>query len=170
MSDSQRFAPENSPEIAKIIVIHQNFRRYRRKAILYPIWFFCEAMKLIILDSQGMRKMAIHLLWAWKNPFLLFFSSSKAHHIRFSRNERIDNLVVMSLWWMHFFSFFCKAMELIILDSQWMRKWQFVMNLKDMKLWSSEAPHIDSQGMRKMALWLSDETTNEARRRAAKIW
>ena len=69
-----------------------------------------------------------------------------------------------------FSRFFCKAMEFIILDSQWMRKWQFVMNLKDMKLWSSEAPHIDSQGMRKMALWLSDETTNEARTRAARIW
>ena len=38
MSDSQRFAPENWQEIAKIIVIHQNYRRYRRKAILYPIW------------------------------------------------------------------------------------------------------------------------------------
>ena len=37
MDDSQRFALENSPQIAKIIVIHQNFRRYCRKAILYPI-------------------------------------------------------------------------------------------------------------------------------------
>ena len=36
MGDSQRFALENSPQIAKIIVIHQNFRRYCRKAILYP--------------------------------------------------------------------------------------------------------------------------------------
>ena len=38
MGDSQRFALENSPQIAKIIVIHQNFCRYCRKAILYPIW------------------------------------------------------------------------------------------------------------------------------------
>ena len=37
MGDSQRFALENSPQIAKIIAIHQNFRRYYRKAILYPI-------------------------------------------------------------------------------------------------------------------------------------
>ena len=37
MGDSQRFALENSPQIAKIIAIHQNFRRYCRKAILYPI-------------------------------------------------------------------------------------------------------------------------------------
>ena len=33
-----KLAPENLLEIAKIIVIHQNFRRNRRKAILYPIW------------------------------------------------------------------------------------------------------------------------------------
>ena len=38
MGDSQKLAPENSPQIAKIIAIHQNFRRYCRKAILYPIW------------------------------------------------------------------------------------------------------------------------------------
>ena len=38
ISDSQRIAPGNSPEIANIIVNHKNFRRYRRKAILYPIW------------------------------------------------------------------------------------------------------------------------------------
>ena len=37
MGDSQRFALENTPQIAKIIAIHQNFRRYCRKAILYPI-------------------------------------------------------------------------------------------------------------------------------------
>ena len=37
MGDSQRFALENPPQIAKIIAIHQNFRRYCRKAILYPI-------------------------------------------------------------------------------------------------------------------------------------
>ena len=37
MGDSQKFALENSPQIAKIIAIHQNFRRYCRKAILYPI-------------------------------------------------------------------------------------------------------------------------------------
>ena len=37
MGDSQRFALENSPQIAKIIATHQNFRRYCRKAILYPI-------------------------------------------------------------------------------------------------------------------------------------
>ena len=37
MSDSQKIALGNSPEIAKIIVNHQNFHRYRRKAILYPI-------------------------------------------------------------------------------------------------------------------------------------
>ena len=44
---------------------------------------------------------------------------------------------------MHFFSLFCEAMKLLI---------------------------SDFQGMRKMALWLSDETTNEARMRAARIW
>ena len=38
MDDSQRIALENSPQIAKIIANHQNFRRYCRKAILYPIW------------------------------------------------------------------------------------------------------------------------------------
>ena len=38
MSALQIFAPENSPQIAKILVIHQNLRRYCRKAILYPIW------------------------------------------------------------------------------------------------------------------------------------
>ena len=38
MSASQLFAPENLPQIAKILVIHQNLRRYCRKAILYPIW------------------------------------------------------------------------------------------------------------------------------------
>ena len=37
MGDSQRFALENSPHIAKTIAIHQNFRRYCKKAILYPI-------------------------------------------------------------------------------------------------------------------------------------
>ena len=38
MGDSQRFALENSPQIANMMAIHQNFRRYCRKAILYPIW------------------------------------------------------------------------------------------------------------------------------------
>ena len=37
MGDSQRFALENSPQIAKVVAIHQNFRRYCKKAILYPI-------------------------------------------------------------------------------------------------------------------------------------
>ena len=37
MRDSQRFASENLPQIAKIIVIHRNLRRYCRKANLYPI-------------------------------------------------------------------------------------------------------------------------------------
>ena len=36
LGDSQRFAPENSSQIAKMIVIHQNFRQYCRKAIWYP--------------------------------------------------------------------------------------------------------------------------------------
>ena len=38
MGHSQRFVLENSPQIAKIIAIHQNCRRYCRKAHLYPIW------------------------------------------------------------------------------------------------------------------------------------
>ena len=37
MGDSQRFALENSPQIAKITAIHQNFHRFYRKASLYPI-------------------------------------------------------------------------------------------------------------------------------------
>ena len=50
MSDSQRFAPKNSPEIAKIIAIQQNFRQYRRKAILYPI-YYNDVQIFVILSS-----------------------------------------------------------------------------------------------------------------------
>ena len=54
MGDSQRFALENSPQIAKIIVIHQNFRRYCRKAILYPIWKVNkkELLKSVFIDKM----------------------------------------------------------------------------------------------------------------------
>ena len=53
MVDSQRFALENSPQIAKIIAILQNFRRYCRKVILYPI---CLDMPSATEDEQRCLK------------------------------------------------------------------------------------------------------------------
>ena len=49
MGDSQRFALENPPQIAKIIAIHQNFCRYCRKAILYPI---CRELNMSSAESN----------------------------------------------------------------------------------------------------------------------
>ena len=56
MGDSQRFAPENSPQIAKMIVIHQNFRQYCRKAFWYPAQFWklmIENVDLFLSDEKG---------------------------------------------------------------------------------------------------------------------
>ena len=58
MSDSQRFAQENLPEIAKITVIHQNFRRYRRIAILYPIWLKPKVSVGILKSCSGANSLA----------------------------------------------------------------------------------------------------------------
>ena len=54
MGDSQRFALENPPQIAKIIAIHQNFRRYCRKAILYPICVLHLAIPIISADGASL--------------------------------------------------------------------------------------------------------------------
>ena len=70
MDDSQRFALENSPQIAKIIAIHQNCRRYCRMAILYPIWtegihciecivFFADHSHEVYIGRGGRAKLLV---------------------------------------------------------------------------------------------------------------
>ena len=57
MGDPQRFALENSPQIAKIIATHQNFRRYCGKVLLYPICL------------SGFFWTKVHHLWPFSTPW-----------------------------------------------------------------------------------------------------
>ena len=71
MGDSQKIAPKNSPKIAKMIAIHQNCRRYCRKAILYLIWFVVmQAPRHPFLEARALSQSSIWFeLWVMNFKF-----------------------------------------------------------------------------------------------------